>query len=166
MPERSFRSISLNRHSRQQRAKARAFRRLLMWAALALFWAGAASAPALAQTLGPPVYAGGHAVATITVTFTAAPPAGSTISCSLSLISNDPRNPSDTNSISAPVTGSTAVCNITMYYYWRLTSGSNDTMTIAYSVQGPAQTSNGIVGVIAMPANGAEVGPMHINVTQ
>ena len=166
MPERSFRPISLDRHSRQQRAKTRPFRKLLMWTALALFWAGAASAPALAQTLGPPVYATGHAVATITVTFTAAPPAGSTVSCSLALISSDPRGPSDTNSTSAPVNGSTAVCNITMYYDWRLTSGSNDTMTIAYSVQGPAQSSSGLVGIIAMPANGAEVGPMHINVTQ
>ena len=166
MSERGFSSILLDRLSRQ-RTKTRPYRKLLVWAALAAFGAGAAAVPAVAQ-MPAPVYLDGYAVATINVTFNVAPPAGSAISCSLSLISNDPRGPSDTNSTTAPVNGTTAVCNITMYYYWRLTSGStsSDTMLIAYSVQGPTQTSSGVVGSIAMPANGSEVGPMTINIIQ
>jgi hypothetical protein len=122
------------------------------------------TAPALGQ-LAAPVYVTGGATATITVTFTAAPPAGSTVSCSLSLISSDPRGPSDTNSTSAPVSGSSAICQITMHFNWRLTSGSSDTMTIAYSVAGPVQTSSGLVNIIPMPASGTQLN-LNIPVTQ
>jgi hypothetical protein len=124
--------------------------------------------PALAQAgLGSPTYVTGGANATITVTFTAAPPAGSTVSCSLSLISSDPRGPSDSNSTSATVSGSTAVCQIAMYYNWRLTSSSlsSDTLTIAYSVSGPIQTSSGLVNIIPMPASGSQLN-LSIPVTQ
>jgi hypothetical protein len=124
--------------------------------------------PALAQGLGAPTFVTGSASANITVTFTPAPPAGSTVSCSLSLISNDPRGPSDTSSTSAAVSGSSATCQISMHFNWRLTSTSlsSDTMTIAYSVAGPSQTSSGLVNIIPMPASGTTIGPMNIAVTQ
>jgi hypothetical protein len=126
--------------------------------ALAAIAAYGMTSPALGQGLGPAVYVSGSVTATITVTFTAAPPAGSAVSCSLSLISNDPRGPSDTNSTSAAVSGSSAVCQITMYYYWRLTAASlsSDTMTFAYSVAGPTQTSSGLVNIPPMPPSGAQ----------
>jgi hypothetical protein len=53
---------------------------------------------------------------TITVTFMVAPPAGSTVSCSLSLISGDQRGPSDTQSTSAPVSCPASTCQIAMYF--------------------------------------------------
>jgi hypothetical protein len=126
----------------------------ILKAAAASFAACAMTLPALGQLLPGAVFVTGTAVATITVTFTGAPPSGSTVSCSLSLISNDQRAPSDTQSISAPVSGTTAICNITMNYKWRPTTPASDTMTIAYSVQGPVQNSSGITNIIPMPANG------------
>lgn len=141
-------------------------KRLIMGAAVASLAACAMTLPALAQ-LAAPTYVTGAANATITVTFTAAPPAGSTLSCSLSLISSDPRGPSDTNSTSASVSGSSAVCQVAVHFNWRLTSTSlsSDTMTIAYSVQGPVQTSSGLVNIIPMPANGTQL-TLSIPVTQ
>ena len=53
-----------------------------------------------------------------------------------------------------------------MYYRWRLTTPAEDTMTIAYSVVGPTQTSSGLVNIIPMPADGSQLGPMNIGVTQ
>jgi hypothetical protein len=149
-------------------AKRKFPRGLIMRAVAAGIAASTMSLPVLAQSLGSPTFVTGTATATITVTFTVAPPSGSTVSCSLTLISNDPRGPSDTNSTSAPVNGSTASCPITINYNWRLTSSdvTTDTMTIAYSVSGPAQTSSGLVNIIAMPAPGATTGPMNIQVTQ
>jgi hypothetical protein len=141
-------------------------RKLIAGAALAAVTACGMTLPALGQ-LAAPTYVTGGATATITVTFTAAPPGGSTVSCSLSLISSDPRGPSDTNSTTAAVSGTTAVCNITMHFNWRLTSTSlsADTMTIAYSVAGPSQTSSGLVNIIPMPANATQL-TLNIPVTQ
>ena len=113
--------------------------------------------PAAAQTypLPAPVYLSGTATATITVNFGTAPPSGSTISCSLSLISNDPRSPSDTQNATVTTTGgSSVICPVAMNYRWRLTNPAADTMTIAYAVQGPTQSSSGIVNIIPMPADG------------
>ena len=105
--------------------------------------------------LPAPVYLTGTASATITVVFGVAPPAGSSVSCSLSLISNDPRAPSDTQNASVTTTGGASViCPLTLNYRWRLTTPASDTMTIAYSVQGPTQSSSGIVNIIPMPADG------------
>jgi hypothetical protein len=120
-----------------------------------------------AKALDPPTYVSGGANATITVSFTVAPPSGSTVSCSLSLISSDPRGPSDSNSTSAPVNGSTAICQISMHFNWRLTSTSlaSDMMSIVYSVAGPSQTSSGIVNIIPMPASGTQLA-LNIPVTQ
>lgn len=166
----SFSSISLGRFLHWQRAKARLPLKGFLWAVLTSVGAGALAIPAFAQMaaqLASPTYVAGGATATITVTFTTAPPDGSTVSCSLSLISSDPRGPSDTNSVSAPVNGSTATCQINMHFRWRLTSTSvgQDTMTIAYSVQGPAQSSSGLVNTIPMPADGTQLG-LNIGVTQ
>ena len=105
--------------------------------------------------LPAPVYLTGTANATITVVFGVAPPAGSTVSCSLSLISSDPRSPSDTQSASVTTSGGNSViCPLTLNYRWRLTTPSADTMTIAYAVQGLTQSSSGIVNIIPMPADG------------
>jgi len=121
-------------------------------AAVASFAAWAMTLPALA--LPPPIKVTGSAVATITVNFKVAPPSGSTVSCSLLLISNDQRAPSDTQSQDAAVSGSAATCNITLHYKWRLTTPASDTLTIAYSVQGTTQTSSGLYDIIAQPADG------------
>jgi hypothetical protein len=160
--------LSFRSFSGRGKVKPSVLRRLIVQAVLAIIAASTMSLPVLAQSLGSPTFVTGTATATITVTFTVAPAAGSTVSCSLTLISNDPRGPSDTNSTTATVSGSSASCPITINYNWRLTSSdiTTDTMTIAYSVSGPAQTSSGLVNVIAMPASGATTGPMNIAVTQ
>ena len=104
--------------------------------------------------LPAPVYLTGTANATITITFGTAPASGTSVSCSLSLISNDPRAPSDTQNTSETTTGgNSVVCPIALNYRWRLTTPASDTMTIAYSVQGPTQSSSGIVNIIPMPAD-------------
>jgi len=130
----------------------------ILKAAIASFAACAMTLPALAQ-LASPTFVTGSATGTITVTFTVAPPALSTVSCSVSLISNDPRAPSDSTSVTAPVSGSTATCVVTVNYRWRLTSAnlSTDTMTVAYSVQGPVQVSSGLINIIPMPADGTHL---------
>lgn len=125
----------------------------------------AAFAPAIAQ-LAAPVYVSGTAQATITVNFVVPPAASSTISCTLSLSSNDARGPADSQTVTAVVNGATGVCNITMYYRWRLTVPTQDSMTISYSVTGPVQTSSGVVNIIPMPHDGTTTGPMNIIVTQ
>ncbi len=117
-----------------------------------------ASSSAAADTTYPlpaPVYLSGTANATITIVFDVAPPSGSPISCNLSLISSDPRAPSDTQNVSVTASGdNTVICPISMAYRWRLTNPAADTMTIAYGVQGPTQSSSGIVNIIPMPADG------------
>ncbi len=133
-------------------------RGLILRALAASFAACAMTLPALAQ-LAAPVYVTGSAAATITVTFTVAPPTGSTVSCNLALVSNDPRAPSDSASVTSTVSGSTATCVVTLNYRWRLTSTSlsTDLMTIGYSVQGPVATSSGLVNIIPMPADGTHL---------
>ena len=143
------------RLSLHDEAKRKLSRGRILTAAAASFAVCAMTLPALG--LGPPVYVSGSAAATITVTFTVAPPAGSNVSCSLSLISSDQRAPSDSKTIDALVSGSTATCVITVNYRWRLTTPTTDLMTIAYSVQGPVQTSSGLINIIAMPADGTHL---------
>ena len=104
--------------------------------------------------LPAPVYLTGTANASITVAFATSPPANSTVSCSLALIGSDPRAPRDTITVTAPVNGATALCPISLNYRWRLTDPSQDTMAIAYGVQGPSQSSIGIVNIIPMPSDG------------
>ncbi|MGH6839520.1 MAG: hypothetical protein ACREDT_12120 [Methylocella sp.] len=135
----------------------------ILKAAVAGFAACAMALPAMA--LPPPTIVGGTVVATITVTFKVAPASGSTVVCGLSLISSDQRSPSDTKSKTGTVSGSAATCVVRVHYSWPLTTPASDTMTIAYSVQGPVQTSSGITNIISMPANGA-VTTEAIGVTQ
>ena len=132
--------------------------------ALAILGASALASPAGSQTASPlvtptyplpaPVYYSGTVNATITITYGVAPAAGSIANCSLSLISSDARSPSDTQTTSAPISGATATCVMTLRYRWRLTTPSTDTMTFAYTVQGPTQSSTGLVNIIPMPADG------------
>lgn len=145
------------RSSLHGEAKRKISRGFVLKAVAASFAACAMNLPALA--LDAPTYVTGSAAATITVTFTVAPPAGSTVSCSLALLSDDPRAPSDSASVTSTVSGSTAICTVKVNYRWRLTSTSlsKDTMTIAYSVQGPVATSSGLVNTIPMPANGTHL---------
>ncbi len=145
------------RSSLHGEAKRKISRGLILKAVAASFAACAMTLPALA--LDAPTYVTGSTALTITVTFTVAPPTGSTVSCSLALLSNDPRGPSDSASVTSTVSGSTAICTVTANYRWRLTSTSlsTDTMTIAYSVQGPVQVSSGLVNIVPMPANGTHL---------
>ena len=91
--------------------------------------------------------------ATITVTFTPAPPAKSTVSCTISLIGSDTNAPSDSRFVEANVVGSRASCRVIVPYRWNLAVATSK-MTIAYSVSGPAQSSSGIYRVLPIPANG------------
>jgi hypothetical protein len=75
---------------------------------------------------------------------------------SLSLISSDQLAPNDTQSQDATVSGFAATCNITLHYKWRLMTPASDTLTIAYSVQGPTQTSAALFDVITQPADGTQ----------
>jgi hypothetical protein len=76
------------------------------------------------------------------------------VSCGLSLISSDQLSPADSNSVTVTVSGATAICPITINYKWRLTTPTSDTMTIAYSVSGPSQSSSGLFDIITQPAEG------------
>jgi hypothetical protein len=139
--------FSLHRETKRKFPRGR-----IVKAAVASFVACAMILPGLA--LAAVVKVKGSAVATITVTFKVAPPSGSTVSCSLSLISSDQLAPTDSSSVSVTVSGSTAICPITIDYKWRLTTPSTDTLTIAYSVQGPIQSSSALYDVITQPAEG------------
>jgi hypothetical protein len=139
--------LLLHREAQRKFSRAR-----IVKAALASFAAWAMASPALA--LSPPTIVTGTVVATITVTFKVAPASDSTVSCGLALISSDQRGPSDSKSKTETVSGSTATCKVKVHYSWPLTTPSSATMTIAYSVQGPVQTSAGIIDIISMPANG------------
>jgi hypothetical protein len=92
--------------------------------------------------------------ATLTITFSPAPPAGSTVSCGVSLIGNDSSAPSDSKSTRASVSSGKATCHIIMRYRWSLVLATSK-MAIAYSVSGPSQSSAGIYSTISVPANGA-----------
>lgn len=136
-------------------AAKRKFARAPVWQTVVAGLAvGAMTLPALAQQLPAPTTRTGTVAATLTISFVTAPAAGSTVSCSLALLGNDTRSPSDGKFANASVSGSTAVCKIAVHYKWHLSSASS-TMTIAYSVTGPTQSSSGIYDTIAMPANGA-----------
>lgn len=112
--------------------------------------AGALCTPALAA----PGTRSGVVSSKLTVTFAKAPPGGSSVSCSVSLIGSDTNSPTDSKSTSAAVSGSTATCTLAVHYRWTLAdTGSN--MTIVYSVSGPSQSSSGIIKTIVMPADGA-----------
>ncbi len=115
------------------------------------------AAPALAQTsynAATVTTVSGVVSAKLTLSFASAPPTGSTVSCAVALIGSDSLSPSDSESVNAPVSGSSAVCNLTIHYKWRIASLTS-TMTIAYSVSGPLQDSSAIYEVITMPPNGA-----------
>jgi hypothetical protein len=121
-------------------------------AAAACFWAAvlmAAPSAAAAVTLSGTVFA------EITVTFVTAPPAGSTVLCGLALISNDALAPNDSKSVTAKVSGSSAVCSFPVDYKWTVASATSS-MTIAYSVAGPAQSSSAIFSTITVPKNGTK----------
>jgi hypothetical protein len=139
--------LSLHREAKRKFPRGR-----ILKAAVASFAACAMALPALA--LAPPTIVGGTVVATFTVTFKVAPASGSTVSCSLALISSDQLAPSESKSKTETVSDSTATCKVRVHYSWSLTTPASDTMTIAYSVQGPVQTSTGISNIITMPANG------------
>jgi hypothetical protein len=152
-----------SRLSLHRQAKFKFPRGRIVKAAVASIVAYAMASPALA--LPPPTIVGGTVVATITVTFKVAPAPGSTVSCSVSLISSDQRAPSDTKSKTGTGSGATEICKVRVHYSWPLTTPASDTLTIAYSVEGPIQTTSGLFDVISMPANGT-VTTLAIGVTQ
>lgn len=110
---------------------------------------GVTTAPSFAAATRTGIVAG-----KITITFAKAPPSGSSVSCALSLISDDTLSPTDANSTSAKINGTTAVCTFSMHYRWVVNSATSH-MTIAYSVSGPSQSSSGISRIITLPANNA-----------
>ena len=124
-------------------------RRILKTGVASLAAAAAMTLPALAVTDRT-----GVVVATLTVTFSSTVPAGFKASCSLTLIGNDTLEPSETQTVTAPVSNSRATCKLTVHYSWRLDSVSSG-MTIAYSVSGPIQSSSAIFETITVPADGA-----------
>jgi hypothetical protein len=148
----SHKDSSESRLSLHREAKCKFPRGRILKTGVASFVACAMASSALA--LAAPTIVTGTVVATITVTFKVAPAAGSTVSCSLALISSDQRAPSESKSKTETVSDSTATCKVRVHYSWPLTTPASDTMTIAYSVQGPVQTSAGIIDIITMPATG------------
>jgi hypothetical protein len=82
-------------------------------AAIAAFVVCAAGVPARGQAV---FVRAGKINATITVQFTVAPPARSSVSCGLGLASNDALAPTEGQSAQAAVVGSKATCNIVMHY--------------------------------------------------
>jgi hypothetical protein len=73
--------------------------------------------------------------------------------CGVALISNDSLAPNDSKSVTAIVSGSSAVCSFPTHYKWTVSSATSG-MTIAYSVAGPAQSSSAIFSTITLPPNG------------
>lgn len=124
----------------------------------------ATALPALGQALPAPTTRTGTVNAKLTVDFAVAPPAGSTVACSLALIGSDTRSPSDSKSSSAPVSGKTAVCLVKINYGWHLSNAATN-MTIAYSVLGTAQASFAIYNIIPVPPNGT-VTPVTVTISQ
>lgn len=102
--------------------------------------------------------------AILVVNFRTAPAAGSEVVCGLALLGGDTLAPSDSGSVAAKVSGSTAVCKLSVPYKWRLESASSS-MTIVYTASGPVQTSSATYEVITMPANGV-VTPLTVEITQ
>jgi hypothetical protein len=131
---------------RRNSDKYRPVRRAALAAVVASLATSAMTWPALA------VDRSGTVVATLTVTFAAAPPAGSRVLCGLALIGSDTHAPSDSKSVNVGVANSKAVCKITLRYNWHLASATSK-MTIAYTATGPSQTSSGIQSIITVPAN-------------
>jgi hypothetical protein len=132
--------------------KRRLLRNGTLIAAAACFWA-AALMPA--PSAAAPITVSGTVTAKITVNFVTAPPAGSTVLCGVALISNDALAPNDSKSVTATVSGSSAVCSFPMDYKWTVSSATS-IMTIAYSVAGPAQSSSAIFSTITVPPNGTK----------
>jgi hypothetical protein len=141
---------STSRFSHPYVLKRRLLRNGTLGAAVACFWAVALMP---APSAAAPVTVSGSVSAKITVTFVTAPPAGSTVLCGVALISNDSLAPSDSKSVTATVSGSSAVCSFPMHYKWTVSSATS-AMTIAYSVAGPAQSSSAIFSTITLPPNG------------
>jgi hypothetical protein len=125
------------------------FPRLKTWKWLTIGVFTAAVGPGYAATVLV-----GLVNAQVSVNFSVAPPTGSTVNCSISLISNDALGLVETKSVSAPVSGSTAICRTGVRYRWTLASPTSK-MTIAYTLSGPQQYSSGIITTIPMPANGS-----------
>lgn len=128
-------------------AKRSLFRRTILRVLSASIASSAVCLPALA------VDRAGTVVATLTVTFAAAPAAGSRVSCGVALIGDDTHSPADNRSVDVAVVGSKATCKLTIPYKWHLASATSK-MSIAYSVSGPRQSSSGIHSVFTVPANG------------
>lgn len=98
---------------------------------------------------------GGVLNAKITVNFAEAPPAGSSVNCNLSLISDDVNHPSENAYTSANVNGSQAICTMVVHYLWNVAATSQG--TLAYGVSGPSQSSSGIYITGPMPPNGTNL---------
>jgi len=92
---------------------------------------------------------------TINVNFATAPASGTQITCTLILIGSDTLAPTESNSVTVTVGGTTASCSVPVRYKWRV-QNPNSNMAISYSVSGPTRTSSGIFDVIQMPANGTK----------
>jgi len=141
---------STSRFSHRYAIKRRFLRNGTLGVAVVCFWV-AALMPA--PSAAAPVTVSGTVTTKITVTFVTAPPAGSSVLCGVALISNDSLAPNDSKSVTAIVSGSSAVCSFPTHYKWTVSSATSG-MTIAYSVAGPAQSSSAIFSTITLPPNG------------
>jgi hypothetical protein len=136
-------------------------------AVVLVFGAAWLPTPSVAQdATGPaaPIVRTGTVVASLNVAFVVAPPSGSTVSCSVALVSNDVHAPSDSKAVEAAVSGATAHCSLSVSYRWALASATS-AMTIFYTVSGPAQASSALYGTITVPPSGTTT-PVNIAVTQ
>ena len=146
-------------NSRLNDAKRMVSRGLVLKAAVGSLAAWAMVSPASAVTTRT-----GKVDATLTITFVSAPAAGSTVSCTVTLFGSDLLEPSDTQSVSAKVVNSNAVCKLTIPYKWRLDNAGSQ-MTISYSASGPIQTSSGVYKTMTVPDSG-DTTTVNVAITQ
>lgn len=114
----------------------------------------AVSIAASAVALPAPTARSGVVQGKFTVRFATAPAAGSRVSCSIALVSDDTRAPTESAATDVPVKGKRAVCTVKVRYHWLL-SKADSTIQLVYSVSGPSQNSSGVYDRITVPADGA-----------
>ena len=114
---------------------------------------------AAAALSAAPAYAavtirGGIVNASITVSFAAAPPTGSELSCSIALVSTDALSAMDNKATTVAISGTPASCSVQVPYRWRVLDTASK-MKVIYSVSGPSQSSSAVFTTLPLPANGA-----------
>jgi len=112
---------------------------------------------------------GGKVTLPLTITFLTAPASTfqsqySSLSCSMTLTSDDVLAPADTVTVPIKISGTTGTCNLTINYLWHVINPKSH-MTISFAITGNAvsstlqpiisRLSSGGVEKKVLPANGA-----------